>query len=105
MSRIHLTEEEVSDNWFLVLVGNLVTKSSILYSNDLLKIRDHQTWRSNMLERLCQNCGKKEPKVGVNVIRYRGEGGDSVRRHGVWNVYKARIPLENNLNCRRGGNR
>jgi hypothetical protein len=28
-----------------------------------------------MLGRLCQNCGKKEPKVGVNVIRYRGEGG------------------------------
>ena len=28
-----------------------------------------------MPERLCQNCGKKEPGVGVNVIRYYGEEG------------------------------
>jgi hypothetical protein len=28
-----------------------------------------------MPERLCQNCGKKEPWVGVNVIRYYGEEG------------------------------
>ena len=35
-----------------------------------------------MLDRLCQNCGKKEPMIELKVIRHREVGGGS--RNETW---------------------